>query len=118
MDKKRGITNIEKAILFLCTMVINSTMKYKENLKRVLQLLKQKINDKRVMGEDNLIQLCTWVNAASGVHTDLKIHTSSGMSFGYWIVHCKYRKLKLNQKIYTKDKVVRVSDYLPYKIWI
>ena len=70
------------------------------------------------MGSNILSQLCTWVNATYGVQLNLKSHTAGSMSFGYGMVHCKYSKHKMNTKIPTEDKVVRVSDYVPYNIWI
>ena len=71
-----------------------------------------------IMGVYSLIQLCTKVDAAYGVHPDLKIHTGGCMSFGYGMVHCKSSKQKLNTKSSIKDEVVGVSDYLPNNIWI
>ena len=50
-------------------------MEEKSKLKHVLQFLKQTINDKIVMVEENLSQLCTWVDDAYGVHPYLKSHT-------------------------------------------
>ena len=64
------------------------------------------------MGADILCQLCTWVDATSGVHPDLKSHIGGGMSFGYGLVHRKSRKQKLNAKISTKAEVVGVSNCL------
>ena len=54
---KRGRHAIEPAILFLCTKVTKRTVENKAKSKPVLQLLKQKINDERVMVEDKLSQL-------------------------------------------------------------
>ena len=70
------------------------------------------------MGADSISQLCTWFDAAYGVHPDLKIHTGGCISFGYGMVHCNSRKKKLNTKSSTKTEVVGVSYYPPYKIWI
>ena len=56
-----------------------STVEDKSKLKCVLQFLKQKIDDKRVMRIDTLSQLCTWVDAVYGVHPDIKIHNGGGM---------------------------------------
>ena len=71
-----------------------------------------------IVGVYSLSQLFTWVDAAYGVHPDLKSHIGGCMSFGYKIVHCKSSKKKINTKISTEAKVVGVSDYLPYNIWI
>ena len=84
----------------------------------MLQYLKHKINDKMIMGTDSLIQLCTWVDAIYGLQPYLKINTGSGISFGYGMGLCKAIKQKKNKKISTEAKVVGVSDYLPYNIWI
>ena len=40
------------------------------------------------------------------------------MPFGYEIVYFKYSKKNLNTKSSTEAKVVGVSDYIPYNIWI
>ena len=66
----------------------------------------------------SLSQLCTWVHAAYGLRPDLKSHTGGCMSFGYGVVYCNSSKQKLNTKSFTEDKVIGVSDYLPYNIWI
>ena len=70
------------------------------------------------MGADSLSQLCTWVDAAYGVHPDLKIHTGGCISFVYGMVHFKSTKQKLNTKSFTNAEVLGVSNYLPYNIWI
>ena len=70
------------------------------------------------MGVDSLSQLCTWFDAAYGVHPELKIHTSGCMYFGYGVIYCNSRKQKLNIKISTEAKLVCISDYLTYNIWI
>ena len=99
MGVKRGIPDIKLEISFLCTRVTKSSVEDKSNLKQGLKFLKQTINDKRVMGAENLIQLYTWVDATYGVHPNLKIHTSGGIAFLYKLVHCKYSKQKLNTKV-------------------
>ena len=70
------------------------------------------------MGADNLSQLCTWVDAVYVLQPDANSHAGGGVAFGYGLVHFKSSKQKLNMNIYTKYKVVVVSDYLPYNIWI
>ena len=95
-----------------------STKEDTAKLRRVLQYLKHTIDDKMIMGADRLSQLCTWVDAAYGVHPDLKIHTGGCVSFVYGIVHCKSSKKDIKTKSSTEAKLVGVSDYLPYNIWI
>ena len=93
---KRGRPKIETAILFLCTKSTKSTKEDKA------KYLKHTIDDKTIMVADSLIQLCTWVYAAYGVHFDLKSHIGGCMHFGYGMVHCKSRKEKINKKSSTE----------------
>ena len=65
--------------------------------------MKKTINGKRVMGADNLRQLCTWVDDTYGLHPDMESNTGGGMLFGYGIVRCKSSKQKLNTKISTES---------------
>ena len=70
------------------------------------------------MGADILSQFCICVDAAYGVHLDLKSHTVGCTYFGYGMLQCKSIKQKINTKSSTKVELVGVSDYLIYKIWI
>ena len=92
--EKRGRSDIKTPILFLCTRVSKSTKEDKKKLRRVLKFIEHTIDDKRIMGADSLIQLCTCVDAAYGLHPDLKIHTAGCMIFGYRIVHYNYNRKK------------------------
>ena len=98
--------------------MVKITVEERVKLKRVLKLLKQTINDKRVMWSDKLSQIFTWVDAVYGIHTNLKSHTGGGISFGYRLLHYKSSKQTLNTKRSTESEVVGVSDYLPYNIWM
>ena len=70
---------IGPAISFIYTRVTKSTVEDKLKLKRVLQLLKHTINNKRVMGADNIIQLYTCIYATYVLHPDIKSHTGGSM---------------------------------------
>ena len=104
MGEKKGIPNIEPAISFLWNRVTKGTVEDKENMKRVLHLLKQIISDKRVIGEGNLRQLCTRVDAAYALKPNLNIHTDNGMPFRYGLAHCNYRKKNWVKKFLLRPK--------------
>ena len=70
------------------------------------------------MGADNIIQLCTCVDAAYIVQPCMKRHVRVGMSFGCGLSYCKSSKQKMNTKISTGSKVVGIINYLPHKIWV
>ena len=73
-------------------------------MKCVLQFLEYTINDKRVIGAENLIQLGILVDSTYVAHPDLKSHIGGGISFGYVLVHFKSRKQKLNTKFLLRTK--------------
>ena len=67
MGKKMSRPDIEPSISLMCTRTTKNTVEDKANMKRVMKLMKQTINDKRVMVTDNSSKLCTWVDAAYGI---------------------------------------------------
>ena len=70
------------------------------------------------MDADDLRVLHTYVDASYAIHPDMRSHTGGDMSFGRGVVHTKSSKQKLNTKSSTKFKVVGISDYIPYNIWL
>ena len=113
----RGRPDIQLAVAFMCTRVSCSTMQDWLKLKRLLQYLNRTIDDVLILGADSLTKLMTWVDAAYGVHRDMKSHTGGAMSLGRGAVMCKSSKQKLNTKSSTEAELVGASDYLPNTIW-
>ena len=114
----RGRPDIQLAIAFMCTRVSCSTTQDWGKLKRLLQYLSRTMDDVLTIGADSLEKLVTWVDAAYGVHQDMKSHTGGAMSFGRGAVLCKSSKQKLNTKSSTEAELVGASDYLPNTIWV
>ena len=114
---KRARPDIETAIAFLCTRVSKSTMNNWLKLKRVLSILKNTINDARIIGATSLEDLYTWIDAAYSMHdSDMKSHTGGAMSLGRGTVHQKSSKQKLNMKSSTEAELVGASDYVPCNV--
>jgi hypothetical protein len=114
---KRGRVDIQLAIAYLCTRVSCCTEGDWLKLKRVLQYLNGTLDDCLILGADCLTVLKTWVDAAYGVHQDMKSHTGGVMSLGRGAIMCKSTKQKLNTKSSTEAELVGASDYLPNTIW-
>ena len=92
---KRGRPDVPLPVAYLCTRVSCSTEEDWYKLKRVLQFLNRTITDHLVLGADCLTMLKTWVDAAYGVHQDMKSHTGGVMSLGRGAIMCKSTKQKL-----------------------
>ena len=84
-------------------------------LRRVLNYLKAKKYDRRIMGSDNLLKLETWVGALHTAHENVRWHTGGCMSCEVGIIHSKESKQKLNIKSTTESEVVSVSEYVRNK---
>ena len=85
---------------------------------RVLDYLRDTINDVHTIGADDLGKLYMRVGASNAVHPNMCSHTGGATSFGRGIIHGKLSKQKLNTKSSTEAELVAVSDYLPYHIWM
>ena len=116
--EKRARPDIEPTVAFLCTRVQSPDEDDWKKLKRVLAFLKQTIDDKRIIGGDNLHSVFTWVDAAYAVHPNMCSHTRGAMSMGWGVLHSKSSKQKLNTKSSTEAELVGVSEYLPHNIWL
>jgi hypothetical protein len=114
----RGRPDIQLAIAFMCTRVACSTTQDWGKLKRLLQYLNWTIDNVLTIGAESPEKLMTWVDAAYGVHQDMKSHTGGTMSFGRGAVLCKSSKQKLNTKSSTEAELVGASDYLPNTICV
>jgi hypothetical protein len=114
---KRGRPDIQLAVAYLCTRVSCCTEDDWLKLKRVLQYLQRTVDEYLTIGADCMTVMKTWVDAAYGVHGDMKSHTGGVISLGRGAIMCKSTKQKLNTKSSTEAEVVGASDYLPNTIW-
>ena len=115
---KRGRPDIEPALSYLCTRVVNPTTEDEEKLFRVLDYLSDTLDDDQIIGADSLDILYMWVDASYAVHPNMRSHTGGALLFGTGILHGKSSKQKLNTKSSTEAELVAVSDYIPYHIWM
>ena len=65
---------METAVFFLCTRIQCPTEEDWGELRRVLNYLKAKKDEKRIMGSGNLFKLETWIDALHAVHEDKRGH--------------------------------------------
>ena len=87
------------------------------NLQQLLAYLKGTIDISRVIGENGLEILQTWVDVSYAIHQNMKGHTGGVMSMGRGIMHNKCSKQKLNTKNSTETEVGGASDYIPWIVW-
>ena len=72
----------------------------------------------RFIGASLLTELFSFIDAAYAVHWDMCSHMGGIMSMGCGALHTKSSLQILNTKSSLEAKIVGVSDYLPYNIWM
>ena len=115
---KRSRPDIETAVAFLMTRVSKSDVDDWKKLKRLMTWLRKTRADVRLIGAKSVDELYVWVDAAFGVHNDMKSQTGGVMSFGHGMVHCRSNKQRLNTKSSTEAEIVGTSEYVPFPIWL
>ena len=77
----------------------------------------QTIDNKIIIGENDLQEMQTYVDLYHEVHMDMKGHTGWVITFGMWVLKAKLSRQRTSSIILIELDVIGNSDYLPYKIW-
>ena len=115
---KRAQADIEFPVSFLMRRVSKSDIDDWKKLKRVMSFLKRTSGDICMIGDNNLFEIFTWVDAAFAVHDNMRSHIGGAMSLGHGILHGKLAMEKLNTKSSTEAEILGVSEYIPYNLWL
>ena len=106
------------AVSFLCTRVKSSDIEDWKKLKRLISFLHQTIDDARIIGEDDLLKMQTFIDSSDAVHEDMKGHTGGTITFGTGGVSVESSKQKMNSRSSNETEVIGNSEYLPFNIWL
>lgn len=82
-----------------------------------MQYLHHTIHKCAIIGANCLTVMKMWVDAAYGIHHNMKSHTGGAMSLGQGVIMAKLCKQKLNTKSSTEAELVGSTNYLPNIIW-
>ena len=114
----RGRPDLLVAISFLTTRVSAPTEQDQAKLRRLLEYINNTIDLKLHLGAIDLATLYTFIDAAYGVHKDMRSQTGGVMSFGRGGFLSRASKQKINTKSSTEAELVGASDYLSNTIWV
>ena len=81
-------------------------------------ITKSNHGENHVIGDDNLYEVLPYVDASYDTHNYMRGHTGGCMTFGWWLIHARFSKHKLNTKISTESEVVGARIYSPFIIWL
>lgn len=113
---KRSRPDIQTAVSFLCTRVQRPDQDDFKKLARVIKYLRHTKNLFLTLEASNA-KLQWWVDAAYGVHHDMRSHTGGILSLGKGAVYSTSARQKLNTKSSTEAELVAVNDVLPQALW-
>ena len=107
---KRARPDIDPAIAFLSSRVKEANEGDWTKLLRVLSFLKGSINDVLTLEADDSGELTWYIDAAFGVHKDMKSHTGSVFTMGKGAILSGSSKQKVNTRSSTESELVSVDD--------
>ena len=114
----RGRPDILTALCFLTTRLCKPTEQDQSKLRCLLEYLNGTLDLILTIGTTDLSTMYTFIDAAYGVHQDMRSQTGGVTSFGHGGIVCRASKQKLNTKSSTEAELVGASDYLSNTIWI
>jgi hypothetical protein len=88
-----------------------------KKLTRVMRYLQGSLYLKLVLAADGTGRIQWWVDAAYGVHMDMKSHTGGTMSLGYGSVYSVSGGQKILGCSSTEAELIGVHDVMPQIIW-
>ena len=94
---KRTRQDIEPALVFLITGVVNINVDGWKKLRRYISYLNQMVENVRIIGGFNLTYFFTWFDAPYDVHPTMRIQKVRLISMGYEILHCLSSKKNQNE---------------------
>ena len=115
---KRGRPDIQTAMSFLCTRVQTPNEDDWIKLARMIKYLRYTKHLVLRLMANNLHTTKWWVDAAFGVHHNMRSHTGGAMSMGTGVCYGTSQKQKLNTRSSTEAELVGTDDVLPRILWI
>jgi hypothetical protein len=114
---KRARSDIQQAIVVLCTRVSDPNQADWEKRMRVMKYLNGTKGENLTLRADNLRVVKWYVDASFAVHPDFKSHTGAMMTLGKGAMQSIARKQKMNVQSSTEGELVAVDDAATVILW-
>ena len=109
---KRARPDIEPGVSFLSTRTTKSDESDWVKLVRVLEFLKNTINDVLTLEADDAQTLYWYIDAAFAVHPDMKSHSGIVYTLGKGAIISSSRKQKVNTRSSTEAEFIATDDMI------
>ena len=113
----RSWPNINTAIAFLTTRTKQPNMDNHKNLACCVRYIRATVDMPLTIEAINSSLMRWWINAACGVHPDMKIHSIGMVSLGKGAMHSNLSKQTPNARISTEAEIVGVGDPISSFLW-
>jgi hypothetical protein len=114
---KRTRPDLQLAVSFLSTCVLNPDTDDWKKLGRCLRYLHANPDLPHTLEADGTGMIRWWVDAAYGVHHDMRSHTGATMSMGKGCAYSMSRRQRLNTRSSTEAELVGVNDAMNLILW-
>ncbi len=114
---KRARPDISLAIAFLMMRVRSPDIEDWEKLCHLMEYLKVDRERPLILGANKEGMLMRYVDALFAVHSDMRGHTSGGMTIGRGFPILVSTKQKLNTKSLPESELVGVNNMMPIILW-
>ena len=114
---KRARGDIQTAIAFLTTRVLEPDLDDWKKLKRLIQYLYGTKDMILTLSADNMSIFKWYIDAAHTVHPDMKGHTGAVLIMGTGSIYNTSIKQKINTRSSTESELVGVDDVIPQVLW-
>ena len=114
---KRGRPDIQVAIAFLSTRVIEPDIDDWKKLTRLLRYINSTINLVLTLSVDSFSNIKWWVDASYATHHNSRSHTGGTMTMGKGSIFSTSCKQKINARSSTEAELIGVNDVAGQIIW-
>jgi hypothetical protein len=114
---QRARPDVRTAIAFLSRRTSAPDIDDYRKLTRVMRYLQAHLGIKLTLSADGSGVVQWWVDAAYGVHHDMKSHTGGTLSMGKGSVYSYSSAQKLVSRSSTEAEVIGVDDLMPQMMW-
>ena len=114
---KRARPDILPAITYLCMRVKEPNESDWFKLSKVIGFLKSTMNDELTIEANDYGNITWYVDAAFGVHKDMKSHTGAVMMLGKGCIQSISTKQKVNSRSSTEAELISMDDVLSKVQW-
>ena len=101
---KRSRPDCETAVSFLMKRVSEPIRDCSHKFMRLMSWIQRTVQDRRIIGADDLIYMLTMIDSVHAVHEDMKGHTGGVITFGTGVIVQKSSTQKNEQQKFYGDR--------------